>query len=108
MTGCAPDVFLDAPLIRPSLQVEETCPATRTPIRLMCTPSGVESADPAGTVVPILPPQEFDRLEGIRSLTDIDASFCAQCPSAPPRRRLRDGWPLIPAAASSQSGRRGI
>jgi hypothetical protein len=31
-------------------------------------------------VVPILPPQEFDRLEGMSSLTDIDARFCAQCP----------------------------
>jgi alkylmercury lyase len=80
VTGCAPDVFLYAPLVRPSLQVEETCPATGTPIRLVFTPSGVESADPAGTVVPILPPQEFDRLEGVRSLKDIDADFCAQCP----------------------------
>jgi hypothetical protein len=80
MTGCAPDVFLYAPLLRPPLQVEETCPATGTPIRLVFTPGGVESVDPAGTVVPILPPQEFDRLEGIRSLKDIDASFCAQCP----------------------------
>jgi alkylmercury lyase len=80
MTGCAPDVFLYAPLVRPSLQVEETCPATGTPIRLMFTPSGVESVGPAGAVVPILPPQEFDRLDGFRSLKDIDASFCAQCP----------------------------
>jgi alkylmercury lyase len=60
--------------------VEETCPATGTPIRLVFTPSGVESADPAGAVVLILPPQEFDRLEGIRSLRDIDAGFCARCP----------------------------
>jgi alkylmercury lyase len=80
MTGCAPDIFLYAPLVRPSLQVEETCPATGTPIRLVFTPRGVDSADPAGVVVPILPPQEFDRLKGIRSLKDIDASFCAQCP----------------------------
>jgi alkylmercury lyase len=80
MTGCAPDVFLYAPLVRPSLQVEETCPATGTLIRLMFTPSGVDSVDPAGAVVPILPPQEFDRLEGFRSLKDIDASLCAQCP----------------------------
>jgi alkylmercury lyase len=80
MTGCAPDVFLYAPLVRPSLQVEETCPATGTPIRLVFTPSGVDNVDPAGVVVPILPPQEFGRLKGFRSLRDIDASFCAQCP----------------------------
>jgi alkylmercury lyase len=80
MTGCAPDVFLYAPLVRPSLQVEETCPATGTPIRIVFTPDGVESADPAGAVVPILPPQDFDRLDQIRSLKDIDAGFCGQCP----------------------------
>ena len=80
MTGCAPDVFLYAPLVRPSLQVQETCPATGTPIRLAFTPSGVESVDPAGAVLPVLPPQDFDRLAEFESLKDIDASFCAQCP----------------------------
>ena len=79
MTGCAPDIFLYAPLVRPSLQVEETCPATGTPIRIVFTPSGVESVDPAGAVVPILPPREFDRLAGM-TVEDIDASMCAQCP----------------------------
>jgi alkylmercury lyase len=91
MTGCAPDVFLYAPLVRPSVQVEETCPATGTPIRLVFTPSGVESADPAGVVVPILPPQEFDRLKGFRSLRDIDAGFCAQCPFYSSARAAQ-GW----------------
>jgi alkylmercury lyase len=80
MTGCAPDVFLYAPLLRPSLQVQETCPATGTPIRIVFTPSGVDSVEPAGAVVPILPPQEFDRVAEMSSLKDIDASFCAQCP----------------------------
>jgi Alkylmercury lyase len=31
-------------------------------------------------VVPVLPPQEFDRVAGMSSLKDIDASFCAQRP----------------------------
>ncbi len=39
VSGCAPDIFLYAPLLRPSLQVEETCPVTGTPIRLMFTPA---------------------------------------------------------------------
>jgi alkylmercury lyase len=80
MAGCAYDVFLYAPLVRPSLQVEETCPATGAPMRLVFTPSGVDSVEPTGAVVPILPPREFDRLEEFESLKDIDASFCAQCP----------------------------
>ena len=79
LTCCAPDMFAYAHLVRPSLQVEETCPATGTPIRIVFTPSGVESADPAGAVVPILPPREFDRLAGM-TVEDIDASMCAQCP----------------------------
>jgi hypothetical protein len=107
MTGCAPDVFLYVPLVRPSLQVEETCPAPGTPIRLAFTPSRVDSADPASAVVPILPPQEFDLLEGM-TIEEAGACMCARCPSTPPRRRPRDGWPPIPAAVSSLSGRPGI
>jgi len=42
------------------------------------TPSRVESVDPAGAVVPILPPQAFDRLAGYTG--DCDATVCAQCP----------------------------
>jgi alkylmercury lyase len=60
MTGCAPDVILYAPLVRPSLQVEETCPATRTPIRLVFTPSRVENVDPADAVVAMPPVQVLD------------------------------------------------
>jgi hypothetical protein len=77
--GCAPDVFLYAPLVRPSLHVEETCPATGTPIRLVFTPSRVESVDPEGAVLPILLPQEFDRAEGMTT-EECDANFCVQCP----------------------------
>jgi alkylmercury lyase len=79
MVGCAPDVFLYAPLLRPSLELQETCPATGTPIRLVFTPSRVESVDPADAVVPILPPHEFDRLEGMLD-RDPDADMCAENP----------------------------
>lgn len=80
VTGCAPDIFLYAPLVRPSLQVEETCPATGTPMRLVFTPGRVESVDPAGAVVPILQPQEFDRSERMTTVEECDASFCAHSP----------------------------
>ncbi|HKC18178.1 MAG TPA: organomercurial lyase [Candidatus Dormibacteraeota bacterium] len=62
VTGCAPDVFLYAPLVRPSLQVEESCPATATSMRLVFTPGGVEHVEPAGVVVPVPPSQEVDRV----------------------------------------------
>ena len=48
VTGCAPDVFLYVPLVGPSLQVEETCPATGTAIRFVFTHSGIQSVDPPG------------------------------------------------------------
>lgn len=79
MIGCAPDVFLYAPLVRPSLQVAETCPTTGTPMRLEFTPGRVESVEPEGVVVPILPPQEFDLLEGMLDRNPC-ASLCADSP----------------------------
>jgi hypothetical protein len=45
------------------------------------TPTGVESADPAGAVLPVFPPQEFDRI-GPERMTpaEVDATFCAHAP----------------------------
>ena len=84
VTGCAPDVFLYAPLVRSSLQLEETCPATGTPIRIVFSPSGVESVDPSGTVVPMPHPQELDQPESGFDVeechTDLDGNLCSQCP----------------------------
>ena len=48
-------------------------------MRLVFTPSRVESVDPPGVVVPILPPREFDQLEGTLD-RDPDADLCAQYP----------------------------
>lgn len=83
LTGCAPDVFLYAPLVRPSLQLEETCPATGTPIRIVFAPSGVESV-PSGAVVPMPHPQELDQPESGFDVeecrTDLDGNLCSQCP----------------------------
>ncbi|MGH7922146.1 MAG: organomercurial lyase [Candidatus Dormibacteraceae bacterium] len=90
MIGCAPDVFLYAPLVRPSLVVEEPCPATGIHIRLVFTPSRVESVEPGGAVVPILPSEEFDRLEGMLD-RDPDANMCAQCPFYSSAEAAR-GW----------------
>lgn len=81
VTGCAPDVFLYAPLVRPSLQVEEVCSATGTLIRILFTPDGVESVDPAGTVVPVPAPHEVDMVEGMGTAScQADATLCAECP----------------------------
>lgn len=84
VTGCAPDVFLYAPLVRPSLQVEETCPATGAPIRIVFTSSGAESVEPGGAVVVMPHPRELEQpesgfdLEDCRS--DLDGNLCSQCP----------------------------
>ena len=77
VTGCGFDVFLYAHLIRPSLQLEEICTVTGTPIRIVFTPGGVEDVDPSGAVLPLPGPQMLDRIEGMTS-EDIDASVCVQ------------------------------
>jgi alkylmercury lyase len=79
MTGCAPDVLLYAPLVRPSLQLEEPCPATGTPIRLTLTPSRVGSVEPTTAVVAMPPVQVLDRADAM-TVWEVDANICGQCP----------------------------
>jgi len=87
VAGCAPDIFLYAPLVRPSLQVEETCPVTGTPIRLVFTPRRVEHAEPAGTVLPLPGPQSplYSCAEAASNGEQIDADACDAdlCSQAP-------------------------
>jgi alkylmercury lyase len=87
VSGCAPDIFLYAPLVRPSLQVEETCPVTGTPIRMMFTPSRVEHVEPAGAVLPLPGPGSplYSCAEAARNGEEVDAeacdaSLCSQVP----------------------------
>jgi len=107
VTGCGGDIFLYAPLVRPSLQLEETCPTTGIPIRIAFTPSRVEHVQPSGAVLPMRHARELARTEGMH-IEDIDANLSCRRPSTPLPRRLEDGSLMIPAAESSPSGRRGI
>ncbi len=79
VSGCAPDIFYYAPLVRPSLHVEETCPATGTLIRLVFTPSRVERVDPAGAVVP-MSPAVCAPAETAGDVEEVDANLCVQMP----------------------------
>jgi alkylmercury lyase len=87
VTGCAPDIFLYAPLVRPSLQVEETCPVAGTPIRLVFTPSRVEHVEPAGAVLPLPGPQSplYSCAEAASDGEEVDADACdaSLCSQAP-------------------------
>jgi hypothetical protein len=75
VTGCGPDIFGYAPLVRPSLQLEETCTTTGTPIRLLFTPSRVERVEPSGAVVAIPRPQEVgEQLQGATDIEEVDAN----------------------------------
>ncbi len=58
VTGYGCDIFFYAPLVRPSPQVEETCPVAGTPIRIVFTPHEVEHVEPAGAVMAMMGPQE--------------------------------------------------
>jgi alkylmercury lyase len=87
VTGCAPDIFLYAPLVHPSLQVEETCPVTGTPIWLVFTPSRVEHVEPAGAVLPLPGPQSplYSCAEAASNGEEVDADACdaSLCSQAP-------------------------
>src|SRR5262249_35139631 len=84
VTGCGCDIFFYAPLVRPSLQVEETCPVTGTPIRLVFTPGRVERVEPGGAVVAMMGAQEctngVKEAAGDGDIEDVDADVCAQMP----------------------------
>jgi hypothetical protein len=76
VTGCAPDIFIYAPLVRPSLVVEETCSTTGTPIHVVFAPTRVESVDPSTTVVPMPPPgASTAALVRYQCIEDIDANL---------------------------------
>lgn len=79
VTGCGGDIFLYAPLVRPSLHLEETCTTNGTPIRVVFSPSRVEHVDPSSAVLPMPPARELDRAEGMH-IEDIDANLCVQAP----------------------------
>jgi alkylmercury lyase len=115
VTGCGCDVLFYAPLVRPWLQVEDTCPATGTLIRLVFTPGRVEYVEPAGAVVAMMGPQEcangVDKATAGGDIEDVDADVCAQMPlfaSAEAAQRwladhpggrvfpIRDAWDLSP------------
>ena len=74
VTGCAPDIFIYAPLVRPSLLLEETCTTTGTPIRIVFIANRVERIEPSSVVVPIPMAQELERTAGMR-IEDIDADL---------------------------------
>ena len=90
VTGCGCDIFYYAPLVHPFLQVEETCPVTGTPIRLVFTPSRVESVGPSSAVVALAPPQECAPAETASDVEEVDANLCVQ-------------WPLFSSAEAAQS-----
>lgn len=79
VTGCGVDIFQYAPLVRPSLHLEETCTTTGTPIRIVFTPDRVERVDPADTVLAMSHPQELDQNEAAGDIEDVDA-LCARAP----------------------------
>ncbi|MGH3302392.1 MAG: organomercurial lyase [Streptosporangiaceae bacterium] len=98
VTGCAFDILYYAPLVHPTLQVEETCPATGPPIRLVFTPSRVERADPSGAVFPVPYPlgvqaQTFAQtFEAAKDVEEVDANLCPQCGPLFASAEAAQGW----------------
>ncbi|MQA03850.1 MAG: hypothetical protein GEV07_14380 [Streptosporangiales bacterium] len=80
VTGCAPDILQYAPLVRPSLHLEDTCAATGTPILIVFTPSRVERVDPSSTVLVMPHPRELVPAEADGAVEEVDANLCVQMP----------------------------
>lgn len=84
MTGCGPDIFGYAPLVRPSLHLEETCTATGTPIRILFTATDVEHVEPASTVLAIPTKQDVEEMQAGLSESghteEGDAKVCSTTP----------------------------
>jgi alkylmercury lyase len=74
VTGCAGDIFLYAPLVRPSLLLDEICPVTGRRIRIVFIANRVEHIEPSTVVVPIPLAQELERTAGMH-IEDIDADL---------------------------------
>jgi len=74
VTGCAGDIFFYAPLVRPSMQLEETCPTTGVPIQIAFTPGRVERVEPNGAVLPMSDAQDLYLAEGM-PIENIDANL---------------------------------
>lgn len=79
VSGCAPDIYLYAPLVTPSLQIAEKCGATGEPIRVAFTPDGVESVDPSDTVLAMVDAHPFIDLSA-GGIDYYDANVCNLMP----------------------------
>lgn len=90
VTGCAGDVLLWAPLVRPSVHLEETCQASGAPIQIELAVDRVERVEPDGVVLPIPPAQSMEQTEGMH-IEEIDADLCVQAPFYASAEAAR-GW----------------
>jgi alkylmercury lyase len=78
-SGCGPDVFTFAAVLDVPFRVEETCPATGTPIRVDFVPGGYERVDPPEAVTVLLHPEDFSGSIG-GHFDEINASVCTYQP----------------------------
>lgn len=78
-SGCGPDVFTFAAVFDVPFRVEETCPATGTPIRIDFNSDGVERVDPPEAVTVLLHPQDFSTSIG-GHFDEINANVCSYQP----------------------------
>ena len=72
-TGCAPDQYWIALLIDEPLEIRATCQATRAPIRLIVSRSGVAQAEPDTTVIALIDPLSVQSVDDIAA---FDQEIC--------------------------------
>lgn len=74
-SGCGPDVFGFAAVLDVPFRVEETCPATGTPIRVDFVPDGVKRVDPPEAVTILLSVEDIRPSTG-KGFDEINANVC--------------------------------
>lgn len=93
-SGCGPDVFTFAAVFDVPFRVEETCPATGTPIRVDFVPGGYERVDPAEAVTVLLHPDDIPtggHFEEINATVCTFQPFFASAEAAEPWLAARPG-----------------
>jgi alkylmercury lyase len=86
---CALDTLFLPAYLQQTAQVTSICPTTKTPINLTITPEGIESVDPATTVVAVVVP-------GVTPSCDLQAQGGPQGPVGPSMHFFRSQEAAIP------------
>nr|WP_052478283.1 organomercurial lyase [Kibdelosporangium sp. MJ126-NF4]CEL17390.1 Organomercurial lyase [Kibdelosporangium sp. MJ126-NF4]CTQ91382.1 Organomercurial lyase (EC 4.99.1.2) [Kibdelosporangium sp. MJ126-NF4] len=97
-TYCAPDTLQLPVMLGKPVYTHSSCAATSDPIRVHATPTGMESIDPASTVVSFPNPSLRPGLTNVRQLSCEQSSFYRNA------RRVRQSLPVRGETLGARGG----